>query len=316
MLGSRIILSTLLVFFCIGIGAKTGHAAEPPFVVHETKTHVLESKFIDQTFEIYVQVPWSRADETERFPVLYMTDCYGDIDYKRDIHLLQYSGEIPRIIAVGIGYKMDTPLQSTVIRARDLTPTESESYGKGRKFPNQLFKNWPDPELEKATGGGPDFLRFIREELQPFIDKNYPTMPEDRGFWGDSLGGLFGLYVLFQKPDTFNRYIIGSPSIWWDDNTIVNDAEAFIDSHERLDADVFMSIGEDEPTTMVPNMLEMAERLREANLTGLNLKTHVFPGETHISVISANFIRGLRNVYPKPDKNIVLQMMSRPKPKE
>ena len=95
---------------------------------------------------------------------------------------------------------------------------------------NTLIQGIPQAPGAKKNGGAANFLRFIREELQPFIDKEYPTIPSDRGYFGDSLGGLFGLYALFNEPETFNRYIIGSPSIWWDEKAIVKQAEKFIAS--------------------------------------------------------------------------------------
>jgi len=57
----------------------------------------------------------------------------------------------------------------------------------------------------KKIGGAKEFLEFIRQELIPFIDNNYPTLKGDSAVNGHSIGGLFGLYVLFNKPDTFNK---------------------------------------------------------------------------------------------------------------
>lgn len=34
--------------------------------------------------------------------------------------------------------------------------------------------------------------------------------------FGSSLGGLFTLYALLERPEAFNAYIAVSPAIWWD----------------------------------------------------------------------------------------------------
>jgi hypothetical protein len=162
------------------------------------------------------------------------------------------------------------------------------------------------------------------ELLQPFIDENYPTMPEDRGYWGDSLGGLFGLYVLFNAPDTFDRYIIGSPSIWWGDRAIMKDAEAFVASHESLNAKVFMAVGALEEVggagaaeaAMVTNLFRLEDLLRKAKLSGLELTTRLFPNETHTSVIGMNYSRGIQTVYPRPKQTIISELLAPPKAKD
>jgi predicted alpha/beta superfamily hydrolase len=64
---------------------------------------------------------------------------------------------------------------------------------------------------EPGSGGAEDFLRFVREDLIPFMVSEYRADPADRCFMGSSLGGIFGLYSLFRHSDTFQRYIIGSP---------------------------------------------------------------------------------------------------------
>jgi predicted alpha/beta superfamily hydrolase len=141
----------------------------------------------------------------------------------------------------------------------------------------------------------------------PFIDAKYPTIPEDKGYFGDSLGGLFGLYIMFNQPDTFNRYIIGSPSAWWDKEVILKQAKKFVDSGKPLNARVFIAVGALEEVgamgaqyRMVTNVYRIEKMLLSANIEGLRLSTYTFPDETHTSVVPMNYIRGLQAVYDKP----------------
>ena len=193
-------------------------------------------------------------------------------------------------------------MQAFAMRTRDLTPVEAtEVPGSARMPIAGLLK----PTI--ATGGGPRFLEFIRDELIPFIDARYPTNPKDRGYWGDSLGGLFGCYVLFTKPDTFNRYIIGSPTVSWADENVMKLAEGYVNSRDDLAATVFLGVGgleEEGPDAAryrtVTNVLRLEKLLRAKKLPGLQLTTHVFPDETHITVAYMNLIRGLVAVYGRP----------------
>lgn len=312
----------VLALSCVVLTSSTA-LAQGQLVMPEMQTHVIKSKFVDQTFEIYVQVPVSKEGGSERFPVLYQVDCSKRVAFGDITSNMFLFGDVPRFIMVGIGYKMDSPIQGLEIRQRDLTQVEVSSDEPSIPSLSVFFKDTPELKLKKKSGGAADFLKFIRQELQPFIDKNYPTIPEDRGYWGDSLGGLFGLYVLFNAPDTFNRYIIGSPSIWWGDRAIMKDAKRYIDTHDSLNAKVFMGVGALEETldpelvksAMVTNLFQLEGMLRRADLNGLVLTTHLFPNETHTSVIAMNYIRGIQSVYTRPEIPFFFQMMAAPKGK-
>ena len=64
------------------------------------------------------------------------------------------------------------------------------------------------------------FINFIESELQPFIEENYKTEPE-RTLIGQSLGGLLTTEILFKKPELMDHYIIVSPSLWWDNESLL-----------------------------------------------------------------------------------------------
>jgi predicted alpha/beta superfamily hydrolase len=161
-----------------------------------------------------------------------------------------------------------------------------------------------------GSGGAPKFLAFIRDELMPFIDARYPTDTKDRVYWGDSLGGLFGCYVLFTKPETFNRYIIGSPSIWWAKEDVLKLGARYLESHTDLPATVFVGVGALEEVgpemasyRMVTNVSRLESMLRAKRYPGLTLSTMVFPGESHTTVAGMNLIRGLVSVFGRPAPN-------------
>ena len=79
------------------------------------------------------------------------------------------------------------------------------------------------------AGGANEFLEFINSKVKPLINDKYHIDKSDQTYCGFSLGGLFGLFALFTSPQSFNRYVIGSPSIWWDDKYILEVEKQFID---------------------------------------------------------------------------------------
>lgn len=289
----------ILLFVFTGFSA---FAQEPEFSVPDLKTHYIKSKFVDQEFKILVSMPVIHDEESERFPVLYCTDA--NFFYPRDItFLLQGGGEVPRFILVGIGYPGKHYLSSANLRARDLTPVEDVLK---MPPPENFIRDVLVPKGKKY-GGAQEFLKFIRQELIPFIDKNYPTLTSDRGYCGHSLGGLFGLFVLFNKPDTFNKYIIGSPAAYWGNEHIIKQAENYVANHDELNANVFMSAGALEevgadtaPNRNVTNMFLIERILKQKKLKGLELSAQVFPDETHLSVGYMNYIHGIKALYGKP----------------
>lgn len=244
--------------------------------------------------------------------VLYLTDANGFFGSTVDaIRSMQLAAHLPPLLVVGIGYRMGALHETVAIRARDLTPTDDPVYA--RLFPDQ-----------SALGGADAFIRFIRHELVPWVERRYEVDPGDRAFFGHSLGGLFGAWTLLTAPDTFQRYVIGSPSLWWGGGGAIRAREeAYAGAHDDLPASVFFGIGADEThegrrreaarqpeelrrkafsryVDMVDDMLRLVERLERRGYPNLRLASAVFPGEFHITVPQLTLSRGLRFLYDAP----------------
>jgi len=99
------------------------------------------------------------------------------------------------------------------------------------------------------------------------------------------------------------RYIIGSPSIYWDDAVTFEYEARYAARYTDLSATVFLSGGaleaifEPEFAAMVANVIKLREILIARDYPGLKLTTHIFEDETHLSVIPATMSRGLRAVF-------------------
>ena len=154
----------------------------------------------DRTLNIYLPNDYS-PDSAKTYPVIYLLDGSADEDFIHIAGLVQFASFpwiqiVPESIVVGI---------SNVDRKRDFTyPTRNEKDKKD--FP--------------TTGGSANFINFIGNELQPYIQENY-RVNDTKTIIGQSLGGLLATEVLFKEPDLFDNYIIVSPSLWWDDESLL-----------------------------------------------------------------------------------------------
>ncbi len=284
------------------------------FEVSPVVSHDIEAQAVDQTFRVQVKVPPHRPRSKRQFGVLYVTDVNASLGALADeVHLMGMAGEIPLLIVVGIGYPVDSTAQALRVRTRDLTPVADPALAELGVFAPWL-KGTLKPSRHTEGGGARDFLGFLHQELFPFIEANYPAKSDDRAYFGDSLGGLFGLWVLLERPQTFSRYILGSPSTWVADEWIMRRAAAVVRQVDDLPAKVFLGIGGEEEDgdlarfEMVTNLEELHAQLEGADLPSLEVTRHVFPGESHHSVVLMSLMRGLRAVY-EPQSNALLDAM-------
>ncbi len=271
----------------------------PAVTLPNTHLRLLKSSIVGTVYRLHIALPASYGKPRGSYPVLYATD--GNTLFPllhSTVEALTADWEIPRLIVVGIGYDTDQPGEFLRYRERDLLPTDASATDAERRQP------FTRAGIRRGQAG--PFLRFIREELQPFINANYRTNPEDSAFAGVSYGGLFGLYVLFHHPDTFDRYVIGSPAIHHDNRVTLQYEAEYAAHHDDLPARVFLSVGAreelDDPLIdpalqFVSNVRALATALDGRKYPGLQLTTRVFEGETHASAMLRTFSQGLRAVF-------------------
>jgi hypothetical protein len=214
----------------------------------------------------------------KKYPVLYVLD--GDIAFGMAASIaryLQIGNNIPELIIVGIGYG-SADKSAGEKRRRDYRPV--------------------------GSGGAENFLLFLENELIPFIDSNYRTIPADRTINGFSIGGLFGLYSLFTKPDIFNRYIIGSPSLSWDDYSIFGYEENSKDKISDKMINIFISVGGEESDEKFFNPIDnLVTQIQERNYSGLKLEAKVFDGSIHLMGPPESLTHGLISVFKVENEN-------------
>jgi predicted alpha/beta superfamily hydrolase len=276
-----------------------------------TKKYEFKSAINGRAYRLYVAIP-EGAPPKGGFPVFYVLDANQFFSgAAADLALRSWSafGGLRRAVLVGIGLPVDTFKELLQQRTKDLTtPLSPESLEKLRRSdPDQYAM------LGFAMNGGVDsFLQVIEKEIKPFIATRAPVNIQDQTIFGHSFGGLTVLRALFTEPKAFRTFIASSPSIWWDDKAVLRDEPAF--SREvaaaRMAPRVLIDAGrleEETDATMVVNATALGARLAGLKgVPGYAVKTIVFPGETHLSVVPAAMGRALTFALAVPPKESAL----------
>jgi len=265
--------------------------------IADTHAHLFHSARTREVFLVHVALPQVPAQAP--LPVVYVVD--GNTLFAlvtETARLLMQSGELPPLLVVGIGYDATDPQRIAALRTRDLTPTPAHDLYARRDGHGSA---------SLGSGGAQRFLGFIQHELQPFIESRYPVDPHDATLAGHGFGGLFALYALIESPpESFRRYVAGSPALWWDDERtvrrLIERARTLRDRNARL----FLSVGglEEDGTNpashraaMVTNVERVTRALRADGGPGVALETVIFHNETHLSSVPGTLSRGLRSVF-------------------
>jgi len=254
------------------------------------------SRFTGHDYHVYVYLPASCRQSDKRYPVLYVPDLDEGFLGVRGVIFWMSMGKfigmgdvLEEFILVGVPLKTEGVEDWARKRAFDLTPTDVEALDTslGKQFGGTVH-----------SGGAPLFLRTLKEELIPFIESKYRTT-SDRGLAGFSFGGLFATYAWLTDGDTFSRYLIGSPSLWWDEKRLVKTEAAVAESGKTLHGRVFLSVGADEGEIQVGPFRDFTAALTKHAYPDLRWESHIFEAENHLSVIPAATSRGLNFLYAR-----------------
>ncbi|HFA49941.1 MAG TPA: alpha/beta hydrolase [Bacteroidetes bacterium] len=230
-----------------------------PFgVVEEIDSKPLSEK---RVLNIYLPDGY-HPDSVKTYPVIYVLDGSANEDFPHIAGLVQFMnmyGLMPKSIVVGI---------ANVDRYRDFT------------YPSSVKRDKKDIP---TSGGSEKFIAFVEKEVQPLIEKNYKTNGH-KTIVGQSLGGLLATEILFKKPYLFDDYIIVSPSLWWDNEKMVNSADTYLNTHKNLNKKIYVSLGKEHPV-----MHEVADKLvkaiRDTNNKNIELYYEPILEENHATIL-------------------------------
>ena len=168
------------------------------------KKVVLQSKILNEDRPIRIFIPDTVKDDQPLY-VIYLLDGVEHFHTASGVikSLIDYE-QIPNAMLVAI---------DTTNRVRDYLPkVEGEPKTEFQTF---VKNKWPE------AGQTDNFLKFMSDELMPYINSNYSTNGYST-LIGHSNAGTLALYTLVNQPELFNNYIAISPNSWWSDEELKN----------------------------------------------------------------------------------------------
>jgi predicted alpha/beta superfamily hydrolase len=242
-----------------------------PVSLADTEQRALTSAKIGQRYELLVSLPEGYAKSGKSYPVLYVLDGWH---FPLMTFIQQnsvYSKRMGPMIIVNVSHGATDYM---ALRARDFTPTKTSN--------------------EANSGGAAAFLDFLEQELIPFVDRTWRTVPTDRGLLGHSYGGLFAIYALEQRPRLFQRIVAASPALDWDGRLLLTAARGRL---RKLPAPVRLDLSAGDENDTTASTTAFAKILDELKPAGLDYRFTVYRGENHNSVRLVSFPAGLYWAY-------------------
>lgn len=278
---------SLVVCLCLTTLVQAQRArgdSSKPFVlgiVDQLHSRLLAEK---RTVNIYLPEGYDPQD-TVTYPVIYLLDGAADEDFIHVTGLIQFNNfswidRVPKSIVVGI---INTD------RKRDFT------------FPTTVKEQ---KDQYKMSGRSALFIAFLEKELQPFINKKYKGSGSNM-LIGQSLGGLLATEILLKRPQLFNKYIIISPSLWWDNGSLLNLPSALLEDTFDHPTAVYIGVGKEgltpgaNPRVMEVDANLLADRIKTAKSKQVTVQFDYLPQEDHATIMHLAVFNALRLLYPQ-----------------
>jgi uncharacterized protein len=245
------------------------------------KIDSVQSNILGENRKIWVYVPDGAANNTERFPVVYVLD--GDGHFSSVVGMIQQlstggNNNCPKMIVVAI---------PNTDRTRDLTPTHIDA-----------DPPFMDSTFSKTSGGGENFIAFMEKELMPHIDAKYPTSPY-KMLIGHSFGGLAVMQTFTHHTQLFNAYICIDPSMWWDKEKLLNQTQKVLAEKKFEGKSLYLGIANtlevgmdikkvekdtSQETKHIRSILTLQAAFEKNKNNGLKYRGKYYPDDTHGSV--------------------------------
>lgn len=284
--------------------APPGALAAPAYALENTEVRAIRASGLRRDYQLFVALPDSYREGSRRYPLLFVPDANYAFPLTRSIasRLHKHAG-MEEVIVVGLSYA--TGDGGVYSRRRDYTP----SVPRGHSYRSDM------PGRAPAFGEAAAYGRFVVDEVFPFIARHYRADMQRKIFAGHSYGSLLGLQIMLEAPRSFEHYILGSPSLWFDAGIMFEREQAYAARHKDLPASVYFGIGgretlapgkkrarSEDDADMVADLREFERQLKAHRYPNLKTGLTVFEGEDHASVFPFVLTRGLRAYLRSPER--------------
>ncbi|KMQ68273.1 esterase [Chryseobacterium sp. FH2] len=243
-----------------------------PLSIGEVRT--IYSKILNEERTLNIYLP-QNFNKTKSYPIIYLLDGSMNEDFIHVSGLVQFFNlmySMPETIVVGI---------ANIDRKRDFTfHTDLED----------LQRDYP------TTGHSDKFIGFLEKELKPFVESQFKTT--DKYLFGQSLGGLLATEILLKKPEMFNNYFIISPSLWWDDESLLKQANQLLSKTRDTKKFIYVSVGKGEHPVMVKDTESLYDILKNSNKKNWTVEYKMMETDNHATILHRSLYEGLLKLFP------------------
>lgn len=215
----------------------------------DIRTHLaLKSAYLKSPHDVLVYLPPGSEKGSMRYPVFYVGDGQNVFD--------GMTSYIPNK-----EWRMDEAAQA-LIEANLIEPLIIVAVSNaGMERANEYLPTRAKYRDMEFGGQGDLFVKMLAGEIKPLIDRTYRTKkgPTDTAIGGSSFGGIMALHTALSRPDVFGKAAVVSPSLWWDDRSMVKRVDTL---KGKLKLRLWLDMGTEEGADAVPDLLSLGETLK------------------------------------------------------
>ena len=230
--------------------------------------HTISSRILGEERRVLVALPDNYESDTKGYPVLIKCDAMGKKHFiyrVSEIYESVSQHKIPEIILVSI---------ENTDRNRDMYPQ--------------------DDKRKDIVSGADNFHKFITDELIPYLDKKYRTLPF-RILMGESNSAMFCIYSMLSYPGAFNSYIASSPELDYFGNYFLDLATIYASKSHRPKSKLFIIHGGKDNKRVLKSTPVFVAKLKELDIAELQFHYQLLKDEGHVP--STSMISGLEYTF-------------------
>ena len=226
------------------------------------KYHTITSKVLGEERTVLIHLPGGYETSTDKYPVLYVLGGSAG-DLVEGVQATTQRG-VPPMIVVAIattGYRFNSN--------RDLVPGGD-------------------------SDGAEKYLRFISEELFPYVEQRF-RVENHRTLYGASAMGVFVLYALLERPDAFAAYIASSPTVSYRYDYMAAKATSAARPRPRRNTMLYVVYGDQDMPDVREGLAKYRPLLEAVRSDTLSMAIEDLPQETHVP--SNSLSKGLKRIF-------------------
>ena len=153
-----------------------------------------------------------------------------------------------------------------------------------------------------VPGGADRFRDYLERDVVSWVTARYRT--DRKILTAASLGGLFVLETFLRRPELFDDYIALTPSLWWDDGRIVDEAEQMLSRHRPSNRRLYFTMGDEGVGNRVrPWLARLVDTFEDHAPQGLRWAFVDRSGsEEHRTMALISWLDAMRTLYVTPTR--------------